>query len=181
MDNVYVPNYTFSIEYLNLLINHGFEIEVHFMVQDVIKYYLEFKEYKIDTIIFHPSVLDKQKIQWIINDAKKNHIKIGLAININENFEDYLDIFPLTDINLIMGVQAGFGGQKILNEGIIHLHNFKKYLTNSNLNIPIIFDGGINNETIKLVYDDADIIVSGSYLMKNKDLKKTYLTLLNNK
>ena len=87
MDNVYVPNYTFSIEYLNLLINHGFEIEVHFMVQDVIKYYLEFKEYKIDTIIFHPSVLDKQKIQWVINDAKKNHIKIGLAININENFE----------------------------------------------------------------------------------------------
>ena len=80
-----------------------------------------------------------------------------------------------------MGVQAGFGGQKILNEGITHLHNFKKYLVNSNLDIPVIFDGGINNETIKSVYDDANIIVSGSYLMKSKDLKQTYLTLLNNK
>ncbi|MBR4486484.1 hypothetical protein IKS57_03915 [bacterium] len=63
MDNIYVPNYTFGTQYLNLLINHGFEIEVHFMVNDVIKYYLEFKEYKIDTIVFHPSVLDKQKIE----------------------------------------------------------------------------------------------------------------------
>ena len=181
MDNIYVPNFTFSIQYLDLLISYGFDIEVHFMVQNVIKYYLEFKEYKIKALVFHPSVLNKQEIEWIINDAKQNHIDVGLAININESFKDYLYIFPQTTINLIMGVNAGFGGQKILNKGIEHLKQFKQYLTSNNLDIPIIFDGGINNQTIHLIYNDANIIVSGSYLMKSKDLKKTYLSLLNNK
>ncbi|MBO6042803.1 hypothetical protein J6P59_05255 [bacterium] len=117
----------------------------------------------------------------MINDAKQNNIDVGLAININESFKDYLYIFPQTTINLIMGVNAGFGGQTILNEGIEHLKQFKQYLTSKNLDIPIIFDGGINNQTIHLIYNDANIIVSGSYLMKSKNLKKTYLSLLNNK
>ena len=181
MDNIYVPNFTFSTQYLDLLISYEFDIEVHFMVQDVIKYYLEFKKYKIKALVFHPSVLNKQDIEWIIHDAKQNHIDVGLAININESFKDYLYIFHQTTINLIMGVNAGFGGQTILNEGIEHLKQFKQYLTSKNLDIPIIFDGGINNQTIHLIYNDANIIVSGSYLMKSKNLKKTYLSLLNNK
>lgn len=178
MDGVYVPNYTFKDEYIKILKSYGFQIEIHLMVTDPLRYFHIFKEHHPDTIVFHPSSIDKNEIFKIIDLAKINNINVGLAININEDFNDYKDIFRYTNINLIMGVKAGFGGQEITQIGIKHLDNFKNYLLENNLNIPIIFDGGVNDKTIKYIYKNADYIVSGSYLMNSPNKKAAYDKLL---
>lgn len=178
MDNVYVPNYTFKDEYIEILKSYDFEIEIHLMVAKPLQYFNIFKKYRPDAIVFHPSPANKNEILKIMDLAKINNINVGLAININEDFNNYKDIFRYTQINLIMGVKAGFGGQKITQIGINHLNDFRNYLSKNKLNIPIIFDGGVNDKTIKYIYKNANYIVSGSYLINSVDKKAAYDKLL---
>ena len=96
------------------------------------------------------------------------------------DFHQYEKYLPKTKINLIMGVNAGFGGQKISQIGIDKLHAFKLYLNTSHLSLPIIFDGGVNNKTINYIYEDSNYIVSGSYLINSANKKEAYLKLLYN-
>ncbi len=178
MDNTYVPNFSFTTEYINLLKENGFEVEVHLMVRDVKKYYEMFLPYQPNAILFHPSVLNDEQIKNIIESANNDGINIGFAINTSEDYNHYLKFIKDTNIILFMGVPAGFGGQAINEIGIQHLHSFKKYAFNNNLNIDIVFDGGINNKTISLIYNDANYIVSGSYLMKSENKKEAIDKLL---
>lgn len=180
MDGIYVPNFTFCDQYINLLKSFGFQIEVHLMVQDVKYFYNIFKNHHVDAIVFHPSPIKINEIEEIMLDANKNDINIGLAINLDEDFNQYKNLFALSSINLIMGVNAGFGGQTISEIGINHLHNFKSFLLSNKLNIPIIFDGGVNDKTINLVYDASDYIVSGSYIMNSENKKVALKKLLTN-
>ena len=68
--------------------------------------------------------------------------------------------------------------KKILNKSkksnikIKYLNNVRKI---NNYHYLIEVDGGINLQTAKLVKEaGCDIIVVGSYLMKSKDIDKTY-------
>lgn len=180
MDGIYVPNTTFCDQYINLLKEFGFEIEIHLMVENVLYFYKLFKRYNPNAIVFHPSPINLNTIDFILNDAIKNNLHVGLAFNIDEDFEDYEKILKFTSINLIMGVNAGFGGQKILQKGIDKLHSFYNFLKNKNLNIPIIFDGGVNNHTINAIYEESSYIVSGSFIMNSVNKKVAYDELLYN-
>ena len=67
---------------------------------------------------------------------------------------------------LIMTVWAGQGGQKLIPETI------EKYIDENNIDIDIEVDGGINEDTAKLVVNaGADILVSGSYILNSDDPK----------
>ena len=76
-----------------------------------------------------------------------------------------------------MSVNPGFGGQKFL---FSQLRKLAKFIKKNNLGkrIEIEVDGGINEETAKLVVDaGADILVSGSYIFKSSDYAKAIKSL----
>ena len=66
-----------------------------------------------------------------------------------------------------MSVEPGQGGQKFMTSTIDRVLKLKKLREDNHFNYVIEVDGGINNETIKLV--DADIFVVGSYITKSDD------------
>ena len=74
-----------------------------------------------------------------------------------------------------MSVNPGLGGQAFMPEAIDRVKKLVQIRTANNLNFKIEIDGGINNETIKLV-PDVDIAVAGSYICKSKN----YQEALNN-
>ena len=61
-----------------------------------------------------------------------------------------------------MSVVPGKGGQKFMKEIIPKLERLRKLQKDYSYEIEI--DGGINDDTIFLVKDYVDIIVSGSYI-----------------
>ena len=180
MDGFYVPNFSFTTSFIPVLYQFGFAIEVHFMVKNVSYYYEMFKPFHPTSMVFHPDYLDEKTINYLLEDASKQGIPIGLAFNLHVDFHKYEKYLPNTKINLIMGVNAGFGGQHISQIGIDKLHTFKQYLGEHHLNQPIIFDGGVNDQTIHQIYEDSNYIVSGSYLINSANKKEAYLKLLYN-
>ena len=79
-----------------------------------------------------------------------------------------------------MSVEPGEGGQEFMESSIDKIKELREYIDKNNLEVQIEVDGGINNETIKLIKEaGADIAVVGSYLVKSDDYKETVKKLKN--
>ena len=72
---------------------------------------------------------------------------------------------------LVMTVEPGFSGQKIIYETLDKISEINKFALENNINLDIEADGGINFDNVKLVLNSgANVIVIGSALF-NLDLK----------
>jgi len=158
MDGIYVQNKNFTIlDLLNDLSLTTKPLDVHLMVDNPIQYIDDLVKFNVKIITFH---LDSTNNPLeVINKIKENNIKVGIAINPNEDISILNDYYDLIDYVLIMSVYPGKGGQ----EFIIDVVEKIKLLQDKNILIGI--DGGINSETIKnLKGYKVDIIISGSYI-----------------
>ena len=74
---------------------------------------------------------------------------------------------------LIMTVEPGKGGQKLIPETVEKVRDLKKYIEENNLETYIEVDGGVNKETIHLVKEaGADIAVAGSSIISAENFKE---------
>lgn len=166
MDNIFVPNQAFSIEEIKEYANVCYKkIDAHFMVEDPIYYLERLNHIKFNIFTFH---IEVDNVDKIIKELKKYKYKIGLAIKPNTDInllDKYLDDI---DLILVMSVEPGFGGQKFIDKTPNRIKEIKKKINNRNILIEV--DGGINNDTIKLV--DVDIAVAGSYIINNKNYQQ---------
>ncbi len=157
MDGIYVKENNFTIdEIMDLLKNVKKSLDIHLMVYNPLIYIKELVKLKPSIITIH---LDgTPNIEETIDYLKKNDVKVGLAINPDENehiIDNYLDKI---DYVLIMSVYPGEGGQKFIPEVLEKINYFEDKLL-------IGIDGGINEDSIKLLKNyHIDIIVSGSYI-----------------
>ena len=78
----------------------------------------------------------------------------------------YLDyVLEKLDLILVMTVNPGFGGQKFLSSQLRKIENLRKKIDKIGKKIELEVDGGINEETSKIVASaGADVLVSGSYI-----------------
>lgn len=161
MDGEFVENKTCSIEEDQLRLKDiNKKVDVHLMVNDIKKYIDEYKIFNPEFITFH---LEATKdINEVINYIKSLNIKVGLSIKPNTNIDEIKPYLKDIDLVLVMSVEPGRGGQKFMDNAIDRVSNLKQLKKENNYHYLIEVDGGINNETIKLV--DADIFVVGSYI-----------------
>lgn len=152
-------------ELIQDLINVKKPIDVHLMVKDPLKYIEKLINLNVWGITFHLNTTDKPLD--IINYVKENNIKVGLAINPDEDIhilDKYLDKIHYV---LIMSVIPGEGGQEFIPEVL----NKIPYLYDKNVLIGI--DGGINDSSIKYLKNyQIDNIVSGSFICLSDDYNK---------
>lgn len=142
-------------------------LDVHFMVEDPEKYIIDYSELNCEYIVFHCEL--KKDILSLLELIKSYGIKCGLAISPGTDIS-YLEPF-LDDINmiLIMSVVPGKGGQSFIYSSVDRVKEIKNMIGDRDIVISI--DGGINNETSKLV--DTDIVVSGSYVLGSEDMNNS--------
>ena len=82
------------------------------------------------------------------------------------------------DLILIMTVEPGFGGQKLIESQISKVKETKKLIGNRKIEIEV--DGGIDTENAKTLIDaGANILVSGSTIFKSNNYQKTISDLRN--
>ena len=152
MDGIFVSN---KNEVFN--ITNKKPLDVHLMVNDVYKYIDIYKKLNPLFITFHyeavTDVLDA------INYIKKFNIKVGLSIKPSTKVEEIIPYLPYLDLVLVMSVEPGLGGQQFIMDTIDKIKKLKELKGNYLIEV----DGGINDNTIKLV-NDADIVVVGSYI-----------------
>lgn len=178
MDGKFVQNYTHDRmkEYAEQIKQIStLPLDVHLMVANVKKYVDIFLDLEPNIITFHLEAIEnKEKVMDMISYIKQNNCKVGIAIKPGTNIEDIYEFLPYIHMVLVMTVEPGKGGQKLIPETIGKVRNLKNYLTENNLDIDIEVDGGINLENAESLKNaGAHILVSGVTILKSDDFKDT--------
>ena len=170
MDGLFVPNISFGMPIVSSIRKMTKKpLDVHLMIIEPERYIDKFIEIGSNILTVHieaTSEMDK-----ILDKIKDSSIKSGIAINpvtpINK-LEDYIN---KVDLVCLMGVHAGFGGQKFIEKTFDRLIELKSLINSRNSSAVIEIDGGVNNtNSKKLVSLGADILVAGSYIFKSSDI-----------
>ena len=167
MDGNFVPNISYIYnDVKDVLKNTNKMLDIHLMVDNPIKYILEYKNLSPEFITIHSEI--NNNIDDLIDLIKSYGIKVGLSIKPKtsvEFIEKYLD---KVDNVLIMSVEPGCGGQKFMDSVVYKIDILDKIRKNKKLNYKISIDGGINKDTIDKVRN-VDFVISGSYICMNDD------------
>ena len=148
-------------------------LDVHLMVEDVKAYIDSFIPYEPNIITFHlEACKDKKEVLELIKYIKENNIKVGLSIKPNTKIEEIYEYLPFIHLVLVMTVEPGLGGQKLIPQTIRKVKELKGYITNNNIDIDIEVDGGINLENKEILKEaGANIIVAGSAIVNSDNYK----------
>ena len=162
MDGSFVPEITYGepvIRSIRKLTKLPFD--VHLMIDKPELHVKAFAEAGADWITFHyESTNHTHRIIQMIHEMGK---KAGVAICPGTSISILSEILPCADIILVMTVNPGWGGQKIIPSCVERVAQLKRYRDEHGLNFKISVDGGVNNETLQSVIDaGTDIVVSGS-------------------
>ena len=179
MDGHFVPNLTFGPFIINDIrkITNS-HLETHLMIQNPHKYLKDYIKGGSDTLIIHYEA--SNDIKKDLTYIRDNNVKAGIALNPDTNPNELTKYIDFIDYILVMSVYPGFGGQSFIKETIDTMLYLKKITKNNNILIGV--DGGVNLNTIDSVYDTGiDIVIVGSGLYGAENIKKRYLSLINEK
>ncbi len=182
MDGEFVKNNTHDImlEYAEYL-DHVTKVplDVHLMVKDIKNYVDSYLIFNPNIITFHyEACKDKEEVFEIIKYIKEKGRRVGISIKPNTKLEEIKEFLPYVHLVLIMTVEPGEGGQKLIPETIAKIEEVKTFREQNNLDFEIEADGGINVENAtELVEAGAEILVSGSAIINSKDYKETIRNL----
>ena len=176
MDGNFVEKNTYAkmlgyAEYIKRISN--LPQDVHLMVKDVRTALDDFLAVEPNIITFHyEACKDKEEVHKMIKYIKDNHCKVGLAIKPNTKVEEIYEFLPYIHTCLIMTVEPGKGGQKLIESTVGKVRELKEYITEKNIEIDIEVDGGINLRTALEVKEaGANILVSGSAILMANNFK----------
>ncbi|AGT43628.1 ribulose-phosphate 3-epimerase [Treponema pedis] len=162
MDGQFVPNLTFGAPVVKSIRKcSSLPFDVHLMVNNPENLVKDFAAAGADWFTFHAEA--SVHTDRLISDIKANGMKAGISIVPTTPISIIENILPLVDLVLIMSVNPGFGGQKLLPYCLKKVSVLKEIKKEENLKYLISIDGGVNSENIETVKKaGAEVIVSGS-------------------
>lgn len=169
MDGQFVNNISFGPDVLaDIRKLTPLYLDVHLMISDPFAYADRFIDSGAELLTFHYEALsDDNSVAKLIDHIKSRNIKCGISIKPNTDPAKIAPFLDIIDLVLVMSVEPGFGGQSFLVSAYDKITYFNEFRRVNNLEYLIEVDGGINNKNAaSLVECGADILVSGSYLLK---------------
>jgi ribulose-phosphate 3-epimerase len=141
--------------------------DVHLMIERPETQIESFAEAGADWITFHIEATNHADL--CIQKIHALGKKAGIAINPSTPVGALESILPLVDMVLVMTVNPGWGGQKLIPYCVDKVKELVEIRTKRHLGYILSVDGGINAETVKLVLDaGTDVVVSGSSFFKGE-------------
>lgn len=169
MDGHFVPNLTIGAPVVNALKKvTKLPLDVHLMISNPEKYIADFARAGSSIITIHYEATSLNTLE-VLKTIKDSGIKAGISIKPNTEPHLIKQFFEFVDLVLVMTVEPGFGGQKFMPDCAQKIRYIKE---NSQKDLIIEVDGGINSETAKICKEyGANALVSGNYIFKNNNIK----------
>ena len=175
MDGKFVPNKTMPFREMRHISDYTSKrLDVHLMVVDPSKYIPLYAELNTEYITFHVEV--NEDIEKNLKMIKEYSIKCGLAIKPDTKISELIPYLPYLDLILVMSVEPGKGGQKVIEGTDKRIKEIRELLNSYNVPAIINVDGGINGDTVSLCRD-ADMVASGSYVVLSDDFQEKISSL----
>ena len=170
MDGHFVPNLTFGPWMAAVLrgITH-LPIDAHLMVERPEEWIVPFARAGADLITIHAEAT--RHLDRHLHAIREVGCRVGVSINPATPLSAIEEVLDLVDLVLIMNVNPGFGGQKLIDSTIAKVERLNELRGARRWVIEV--DGGIHAENIaRLRRAGADVFVAGSAIFGQKDRKK---------
>ena len=166
MDGMFVPSISFGMPVIKSIRECSDRIfDVHLMIEEPGRYIDDLAEVGADLIKVHAEAC--KHLDRTIEAIKEKGLLAGVALNPATPLSAIEWILPKVDMVLIMSVNPGFGGQKLIPYTVEKVRALKKMIDEKGLKTDIEVDGGVNLENVTEVMDaGANIIVAGSAVFK---------------
>lgn len=162
MDGLFVPSISFGMPVIKSVRKTTQKpFDVHLMINEPVRYIKEFKESGADILNVHVEACSdvEATLKAIRAEGMKPAITLKPATPVSE-VEPYLS---MVDMVLVMSVEPGFGGQKLIPETVEKVRQLRKIIDDQYPGVLIEIDGGINLVNVSdIVEAGADVIVAGS-------------------
>jgi len=166
MDGSFVPEISFGAKMVADLrpLTHSF-FDVHLMTVHPENLIGGFARSGADNITFHlEAALHVHRILCAIKDLGK---KAGISIVPSTPVEALAEILPFVDQVLVMTVNPGYGGQKLIPRCLEKVKELVRLREENAYSFLISVDGGVNPATASAVREaGADVLVTGEAFFK---------------
>ena len=173
MDGIFVPNTTYTVADLKKIFkNVDKKLDVHLMCCSPNKYVREIAKLpNVEYLTIHYE--SHRRPIDVINMIRHTPMKVGIAINPETKVSHIVPLLKSVDQVLVMSVHPGKGGQEFMEDILYKIETLRDIREENNYHYIISVDGGINDKTSKLAKEaGADMVVSGSYVVKADDYEK---------
>ncbi len=166
MDGIFVPSISFGLPVLKSIRKQtDMFLDVHLMIQEPIRYIDEFAKAGADLITVHLEACSEPV--RTLKAIKEKGLKAGLSIKPSTPVEILKGFGEQADLMLIMTVEPGFGGQKLIPDTLEKLEKLRDYKKRFGIEADLEVDGGVTQDNVSKIIDaGAEVIVSGSAVFK---------------
>ncbi len=162
MDGMFVPQISFGLPVVSSIrACTDMILDVHLMIEDPDRYIRDFADAGADIITVHAEACRHlDRTVQLIHDCGK---KAGVAINPATPICAAEWVLERADLVLLMTVNPGFGGQKIIPYAKEKIESLADLRDELELQFTIEIDGGVKTDNIvDLCVSGADLCVTGS-------------------
>lgn len=162
MDNHFVPNLTLGLPIVSRLFEVSkLPLDIHLMIANPDRWAPAYAELGCDSVTFHlEAAIDPIGLARQIREIGS---KAAIAIKPNTPFSEIEPLLAEIDMLLVMTVEPGFGGQKLIPETVAKVSQARSAVRGKNLSVAIQVDGGVTESNIgQLAEAGADVFVAGS-------------------
>ena len=163
MDGVYVPNYTLGTDFIKQLKKHTkIPMDIHLMIENPENKLDWFEFAEGDYVAVHYETT--KHLHKAVAAIRARGAKPMVAINPAKPISVLECILDDIDAVLVMTVNPGFAGQKLIPSTLNKISQLRKYLDeNGYENVEIEVDGNVSFENARLMSDaGANIFVAGT-------------------
>jgi ribulose-phosphate 3-epimerase len=161
-DGHFVPNLLLGLDVVRWLRPAtALPLDVHLMVENPDVYVDPLAEIGVDYVAVHAEVC--RHLDRTLTEIRRRGMKAGVALNPATPLEAIDYVLERLDFVLLMTVNPGFAGGKLVASGIRKIADCRRYLSEHDLSIPIMVDGNVSFQHIpKMVAAGADVLVAGT-------------------
>ena len=170
MDGHFVPNMSFAFPLLDAAVKCSLPVDAHLMIENPERYIDQFAKGGAKIITVHAEATNH--LHRALQQIRAAGCLAGVALNPATSPECLRYVMGDFDLALVMTVNPGFGGQKMILSAVEKIAEIRSMLDRVGSDAIIEVDGGVNEKTAQMLIDrGATMLVAGSALYGAPDAK----------
>src|SRR5213079_2428790 len=173
MDGHFVPNLTIGPPVVeSIRKNTRLHLDVHLMIENPDRYAAAFVEAGANSVSVHYEAC--RHLDGVLGIIRAEGAMAGVVLNPATPVAVLEDVLEVADYVLLMSVNPGFGGQKLIPYVLEKARKLDTMRRQKKLALPIEIDGGVHLENLaEVVRAGCDWIVTGSAIFHSPDAEAT--------
>lgn len=167
MDGVFVPNFALGTEAVRAIRRvTDLPLELHLMIVEPDRHLETFKEAGADAITVHVEVCPN--LHRTLTRIRQLECRAGAAVNPHTPVAALDDILEICDLALVMTIDPGFGGQKLIPRTLRKVERVRAEVDRQGLATEVEVDGGVDGATARACVEaGANVLVAGTAVFAN--------------